>query len=349
MTMPKHPSRWQSHAPRSPRFSSPDAKAGEPRRRPLRALVAALLCLIAVVGWGWTTRAAADTEFFVGDAPHQMYVQYLAPADGAPARPYPLVLIHGGAHTGVGWTSTPDGGPGWAPYFAERGWPVYVVDWPGVGRSGFAPDFLTMGPDPIVDAVVALLDEIGPAALVGHSMGAGIAYHVAAEVPKSVPAVVALAPAAPAANEPAIDEPFGLDDPLTFSPEMARSGFAHSDRFPDAAFAQYYRSLVPLSPSVANAVLQANGDDAFALDPDALRATPLLVVLAEQDAVVGLEGGTAAANWLGVEPTLVGADWGLPSHGHMMMLEEGNRRIAERIAAWLEATSALATPGTPTA
>ena len=54
----------------------------------------------------------------------------------------PIVLIPGGALTGVHFLTTPDGREGWAHYFVRRGYPVYIVDVPGRGRAGFVPDAL---------------------------------------------------------------------------------------------------------------------------------------------------------------------------------------------------------------
>jgi pimeloyl-ACP methyl ester carboxylesterase len=66
----------------------------------------------------------------------QMYVQYMIPAQITGA---PVVMMHGFNHTGVTFETTPDGREGWATYFARKGHPVYVVDQPGRGRSGFDP------------------------------------------------------------------------------------------------------------------------------------------------------------------------------------------------------------------
>jgi pimeloyl-ACP methyl ester carboxylesterase len=63
----------------------------------------------------------------------QMFVQYQVPAERN--HPYPLVMVHGGGQTGVGFLSTPDRRRGWADYFVARGFAVYVVDVPGRGRS----------------------------------------------------------------------------------------------------------------------------------------------------------------------------------------------------------------------
>ena len=191
----------------------------------------------------------ADPAYMHG----QMYVEYQIPVR---ARKYPLVLIHGGSHTGVGWQTTPDGRPGWADYFVRRGWKVYNVDQPGRGRSNYVPEaygplgnpttpksaedrwsasekgdpatqweqaFLhTRWPgtgvhgDPIFDqyyahlmpgisnqeeitkdAVIALLDRIGPAIIVEHSQPGPATWRIADARPKLVAGVVAVEPSGP--------------------------------------------------------------------------------------------------------------------------------------------------------
>jgi pimeloyl-ACP methyl ester carboxylesterase len=67
----------------------------------------------------------------------QIYVEVLAPKDMR--RPYPLVLIHGAAQTGTNWMGTPDGRKGWAEYFVEQGYVVYMIDQPMRGRSAAHP------------------------------------------------------------------------------------------------------------------------------------------------------------------------------------------------------------------
>jgi pimeloyl-ACP methyl ester carboxylesterase len=67
---------------------------------------------------------------------NQMYVQYRIPKTvSGPA----IVMVHGSGHTGATYETTPDGREGWATYFARKGFPVYVVDHSGRGRSGFNP------------------------------------------------------------------------------------------------------------------------------------------------------------------------------------------------------------------
>ena len=69
-----------------------------------------------------------------------MYVSWEAPE--TVTRPYPLVLIHGGAMQGTEWLDTPDGRPGWAQRFVEAGYAVFVVDRPTQGRSPFSPEIM---------------------------------------------------------------------------------------------------------------------------------------------------------------------------------------------------------------
>jgi pimeloyl-ACP methyl ester carboxylesterase len=65
----------------------------------------------------------------------QMYVSYMIPENAG--NHTPIVLVPGGGLTGAEFETTPDGREGWATYFARKGYPVYVVDTPGRGRSGF--------------------------------------------------------------------------------------------------------------------------------------------------------------------------------------------------------------------
>jgi pimeloyl-ACP methyl ester carboxylesterase len=67
----------------------------------------------------------------------QIYVEVLAPK--VERRPYPLVLIHGAAQTATNWMGTPDGREGWAEFFVEQGYVVYMIDQPMRGRSAYHP------------------------------------------------------------------------------------------------------------------------------------------------------------------------------------------------------------------
>jgi hypothetical protein len=105
---------------------------------------------------------AANATLVVG----QMYVSFQIPKK---SNGHPVIMVSGGAHTGASLESTPNGDEGWAPYALRHGFPVFVVDQAGRGRSGFdasaihegkarllagdlsgadlIPNFLTLGPN----------------------------------------------------------------------------------------------------------------------------------------------------------------------------------------------------------
>jgi pimeloyl-ACP methyl ester carboxylesterase len=75
----------------------------------------------------------AGSELMAG----QMYVEVLRPQRAT--RKYPLVMIHGLGQTATNWIGTPDSRPGWADYFLNQGYTVYLVDQPARGRSPWQP------------------------------------------------------------------------------------------------------------------------------------------------------------------------------------------------------------------
>src|SRR5215831_5497323 len=110
----------------------------------------ALAAVLAAVAGG-AVRAegmpplAKQGYFFVGgryfDTPGgkvmagHAYVEYLIPKERKHA--IPLVMIAGGAMSGANFTGTPDGRDGWAQYFVNLGYAVYMVDQVGRGRSPY--------------------------------------------------------------------------------------------------------------------------------------------------------------------------------------------------------------------
>lgn len=63
----------------------------------------------------------------------QMYVEVWVPREVR--HPYPIVFFHGASSTATTWMQTPDGRRGWAHYFVDQGYIVYITDQPARGRS----------------------------------------------------------------------------------------------------------------------------------------------------------------------------------------------------------------------
>lgn len=113
----------------------------------MRAILAAILATATAVAPSASAKAIAVARQGViytggevqGDAvAGQMQTFFQIPAKVG-RRHYPIIFIHGSRLTGAGFLGTPDGRPGWASWFLGRGWPVYIVDQPGKGRSGYFP------------------------------------------------------------------------------------------------------------------------------------------------------------------------------------------------------------------
>ena len=67
-----------------------------------------------------------------------MYVEVWVPKKIR--HPYPILFAQaGGGQTSIGLLQTPDGRPGWAYDFVNQGYTIYMMDFPGRGRSAFIP------------------------------------------------------------------------------------------------------------------------------------------------------------------------------------------------------------------
>ena len=290
-----------------------------------------------------TLPALQQEIFYVGEVPYQMYVVHRTPV-GARVRSNALIFVHGNAHTGVVWENTPDNRMGWASYFATQGFTTYLVDLPGHGRSPMPPDYPTMGLDKAVSALQALLLRAGPSILIGHSMGGNVVTRVtgtaAPEVRANIAGVVLVAPSRVTelltAPGPAL---ITETEPYRWPRDLARTLFTQTDTFPKEAIDQYLESLIPESARAFNQARQpgaapsAGGSNLFS-------GIPTVVMSGEQDMAVPRDTIQAYSDYFGIPAVILGQDWGLPGHGHLMMAELGTTDIAAHLLDWF-ATQAL--------
>jgi pimeloyl-ACP methyl ester carboxylesterase len=285
-----------------------------------------------------------ESNFFVGSGPYPMYVESFIPVN--PSHKFPIVLIHGGVHTGAGYVSTPDGREGWAIYLVHHGWKTYVVDWPGHGRSPMPEEFATMSLLRVVDDNVALLKKIGRAVVLVHSLSGTVGWKLCDTVPNQVAALVAIAPAPPAniAGGYATElltrfsghnagRYFPEDKPIWYTREAAQETFANASLFPAGVFDSYYSSLVPESPRALNELFNKDGMGLF-VDPKKFASIPKVVITGDQDPRHSRAVDEKTALFVGAQHIYL-ADIGMAGHGHMMMLDKNNEKIAQLIIDWL--------------
>ncbi|WP_326566188.1 alpha/beta fold hydrolase [Amycolatopsis rhabdoformis] len=283
-----------------------------------------------------------------------VYYDEFAPA-GAPART--VVLVHGGSVTGACYLSTPDGRPGWACSFVDRGYRVLVPDWPGVGRSAAIP------PDELTGAVVCealgrLLDEQDePVVLVVHSMSGPFGYRLVETHGDRVAALVALAPGPPGNIQP---EPRVLAETaasLEIQGEVLRwslpkqglwwptEAFARAKmlgtgtRFPPSAFARFRDDLVPIPAGLLTERQNVHGSQLRVHDPAPFAGKPMLVLTGDHDTDHPEPADAATAAWLRtLGATVTYRYLSDPAHtgnGHMLMSEDNSGELAELVMEWV--------------
>ena len=192
------------------------------------------------------------------------------------------------------------------------------------------------------DAILALLEKIGPAILLTHSQSGAFGWPVADARPDRVKALLSIEPSGP---------PF-FDVETVGAPELFR----------DAAQTRLWGpTAVPLvySPPAASAsdlaIVQQEKPDgpglvrcwmqkAPARQLPNLQTMPILILTAEASYHAAYDHCTAKyLEQAGVHPTFVKlADAGIHGNGHMVMLEKNNLEIAAVLSRWL--TNALSVP-----
>ena len=296
---------------------------------------------------------AQATGFMSGTAGRPIHVAHVAAAPGWPGR-RPVVMIHGGCHSGACYIDTPDGRPGWARIFAAAGHDVFVADWPGRGGSPACDDLAVLPTGEIAESLRVLAERVGPAVLVTHSAGGPMGWWVAEQSPDAVCAVIGVAAGAPAnilkvlpddAAEVAKyrdDISLGCpvlmpeDRPVVVDERFIRAYWANAPRFPASGFAQYCTGIFPESARLFNERFNIGGSGLRIADPQALRRLPVLMVTGDHDPRHPREMDAATAAYLGAEFVWL-ADRGITGNGHMLMIEDNSDEIAALLLEWLHA------------
>ena len=186
------------------------------------------------------------------------------------------------------------------------------------------------------DALIALLDKIGPAILLTHSQSGTFHWPVADARPDLVKAIVAVEPNGPPVHEVLFHgapDYFSEDEhtklsglgevPLTYSPPVTETSpleFVRQEKADAPDLVPCWRQKEP-ARKLPN-----------------LMHIPLLILTAEASYHAPYDHCTSQyLEQAGVRHTFIRlADRGIRGNGHMMMLEKNNAEIAALIAEWLE-------------
>ena len=222
------------------------------------------------------------------------------------------------------------------------------TQWPGTGKAGdpaFDQFYASQFPSIVSfakqqelnrDALVALLDKIGPAILLTHSQSGAFGWPVADARPNLVKALVAVEPSGPPVHnienvagpewfkDAGATKRSGLGDvPLTYDPPLAGRRQARIRPAGEAGRGDLVRCWRQQEP---------------ARKLPNLARIPVVIVVAEASYHAAYDHCTAAyLDQAGVRNTLIRlADVGVRGNGHMMMIEKNNAAIAGVIAQWLD-------------
>jgi len=190
------------------------------------------------------------------------------------------------------------------------------------------------------DAIVGLLETIGPAIVLTHSQSGAFGWPVADRKPDLVKAIVAVEPNGPPffdvtnvtapewfRDSATATRPWGVTAvPLSYAPPAKNSS--------ELAIVRQEKSD---APDLAKCWLQKSP----ARQLPNLQKTPILVVTAEASyhapydhcTVKYLEQAGVHSTWIKL------AEIGIRGNGHMMMLEKNNLEIAAAISNWLSKVS----------
>jgi pimeloyl-ACP methyl ester carboxylesterase len=237
-----------------------------------------------------------------------------------------------------------------------KSWPQAHLhtQWPGSGEpddpitqqmiGGFLPEIENFTRQQFVtrDALLALLDKIGPAIVLTHSQGGAMGWPVADARPDLVKAVVGVEPNGPPVRGvefigapewfkegSGVSLAYGITSvPMTYDPPVR-----------DASEMKFAKEEKPDGPGLLTCWKQAE---------PARKLTnlkmPILVVMGEASYHAPYDHCTVKyLEQAGIKPTYVRlADLGIKGNSHVMMQEKNSKDIAAAIYGWLEKSVAAA-------
>ena len=245
-----------------------------------------------------------------------------------PARPVPLLFVHGAWHAAWCWEDN------FLPFFAERGYAAHALSLRGHGASEGRERLRWLRVADYVADVAQIASGL-PAApvVIGHSMGG---FVVQKYLEQNRPRAAVLLAPLPSAGALGVTLRLAARHPLAFlncnltwrlwplvaTPALAREALLSADT-PEARVRELFERLQDESYRAFLDLLVLD------LPRPHLVETPVLVLGAENDTIFTPAEMTATARAYGTKPVM------FPGMAHDMMLEAGWEGVAETMLAWL--------------
>lgn len=272
----------------------------------------------------------------------------------------PIVMIHGGAHSGSCYMTTADGRPGWAHVFASNGYTVIVPDWAGTGRSGYVPYDALTGEVVVrgLGKVLATLNR--PAIVMTHSMSGPFGWKLLELYGDRIASLVAIAPGGPgnvsAPTEFLSDTPDYVEARLApgapilklsrKQPFVAEPGWAvkklvgTSTRFPRERLDEYVSTLSVIPPKLLLERVNYANSAPHVANFLGYKGKRIALIVGTNDTDHTAEIDKPIVDWLnknGAHAEFIPlGERGIEGNGHMMMLESNSEQLANGILAWLQ-------------
>lgn len=278
---------------------------------------------LADIGHFWVGVERKQVQYgTIAGAP--MYVQYLIPSEVR--HQLPIVLVHGGSGQMLHYMGAGGGASGWAHYYAQAGYKVYLVDRAGHGRCVYHPDALgAINAQPTYEQ---LLPDFQRSARGPNKQWPGTGQM----------------------GDPLVDQFMASQNATPQDGELARKlwaahGAALLDRIGPAVLHTHSAGgpfgwvVANERPSLVKAVMCFEGGGAPLVDGKLtnLRGIPMLYVTAENSTRAQGPAIVDAANKAGaVAEHVYLKDRGLRGNGHFAMFENNRRQVFDVFRQWLD-------------
>ena len=314
------------------KVSTPLLKAGAKIAAPaVRAAGRSTAMDLADQGFFWVGVERKKTSYgVIAGAP--MFIQYLTPK--TLRHQTPIVLAHGEGGQMLHYMGPGGGAAGWAHYYVQAGYKVYLVDLPGHGRCVYHPDALgPIAPQPTYEPILADFKRAksggrwtGTAALGDPAVDQFMASQNAPPTDKAMQAALWRSRAAMLleAVGPAIVQTHSTGGGF---------GWAAADERPKAV-----KALISFEGSAAPLIQAGRGGAAPQVrSMPNLKDIPVLYVSAANS---GRDQGPAIVEALNASGAraehLALKDHGVAGNGHYAMLETNRRQVFDLIRAWAD-------------